>query len=275
MLSGDDLVAIVSQKGVDAILTVGPLRGRSIEIAMAALASGNRAPVLIPVDAAEGMAARGPEYQKADIPAGFFRGSPPQPKEDVATISIAVRLEARQNLSEEVVTRLTKRLFAMRRSLQSEVPVAAAMEKPDTEKGSADAVHPGASAYYENNEKSFMDQYGDWLYISAMAFSGLGSVIAAMFGLTRARARKAALGLVDQLIEVKQVAHTTQELSRLGGLEAQIEDLSTKGLRFARDNNFDEAGLAALRLAIDEARRAISDRRNELQAKPSLVTDAS
>ncbi|MGO9237475.1 MAG: TAXI family TRAP transporter solute-binding subunit [Methylocella sp.] len=275
MLSGDDLATIVSQKGVDAILTVGPLRSRSIEIAMAALASGNRAPVLIPVDAAEGMAARGPEYQKADIPAGFFRGSPPQPKEDVATISIAVRLEARQNLLEEVVTRLTKRLFAMCRSLQSEVPVAVAMEKPDTEKGSADAVHPGASAYYENNEKSFMDQYGDWLYISAMAFSGLGSVIAAMYGLTRARARKAALGLVDQLIEVKQVAHATQELSRLGGLEAQIEDLSTKGLRFARDNNFDEAGLAALRLAIDEARRAISDRRNELQAKPSLVTYAS
>ena len=71
----------------------------------------------------------------------------------------------------------------MRRSLQSEVPIAAAMEKPDTEKGSADAVRPGAAAYYDNNEKSFMDQYGDWLYISA----GLGSVIAAMFGLTRAR----------------------------------------------------------------------------------------
>jgi hypothetical protein len=50
-----------SQKGVDAILTVGPLRGRSIEITTAALASRNRAPVLIPVDAAEGMAARGPE----------------------------------------------------------------------------------------------------------------------------------------------------------------------------------------------------------------------
>jgi TRAP-type uncharacterized transport system substrate-binding protein len=274
MLTGDDLATIVSQKGVDAILTVGPLRGRSIEIATAALASRNRAAVLIQVDAAEGMAARGPEYQKADIPAGFFRGSPPQPKEDVATIS-KVRLEARQNLSEEIVTGLTKRLFAMRRSLQSEVPIAAAMEKPDTEKGSAEAVHPGAAAYYDNNEKSFMDRYGDWLYIGAMGFSGLGSVIAAMFGLTRARARKAALALVDQLIEVKQIAHTTKEPSRLGGLEVQIEELSTKGLRFARDNNFDEAGLAALRLAIDEARRAISDQRNELEAKPLLVTDAS
>ena len=71
------------------------------------------------------------------------------------------------------------------------------------------------------------------------------------------------------------IAHTTKELSQLGGLEAQIEDLSTKGLRFARDKNFDEAGLAALRLAIDEARRAISDQRNELEAKPLLVTDAS
>jgi TRAP-type uncharacterized transport system substrate-binding protein len=154
MLSGDDLATIGSQKGVDAILTVGPLRGRSIEIATVALASRARAPVLIPVDAAEGIAARGPEYQKADIPAGFFRGSPPQPKEDVATISIAVRLEARQNLSEEIVTGLTKRLFAMRRSLESEVPIAAAMGKPDTEKGSAEAVHPGAAAYYDNNEKT-------------------------------------------------------------------------------------------------------------------------
>jgi hypothetical protein len=43
MLSRDDLAIIVSQKVVDAILSVGPLRGRSIEIATAALASRNRA----------------------------------------------------------------------------------------------------------------------------------------------------------------------------------------------------------------------------------------
>jgi len=106
-----------------------------------------------------------------------------------------------------------------------------------------------------------------------MAFSGLGSVIAAMFGLTGRGRGKAALA-VDQLIDVKQVAHTTQELSRLGELEAQIEGLSTKGLRFARDNNFDEAGLAALGSPLT---KRVGDQRprNELQAKPSLVTDAS
>lgn len=258
-------------KLADAMLVVGPLKGGSLVPTLAALASGRRAAVLVPVDAAEGIAARGPAYQKADIPAGFLSGSEPQPKEEVPTVSVSTRLEARRNLAEDVVTELAEALFAMRRSLEREVPMAVAIEKPNTDKGSDDAVHPGASAYYDNNEKSFMDRYGDWLYIGAMSLSGLGSMIAGMFALTRARARKAALALIDQLIEVKQIAHTTMELSRLGELEAQIEDLSTKGLHFARDNNFDEAGLAALRLAIDEARRAIVDQQKELDAQRSPV----
>ena len=89
----------------------------------------------------EAQSIKKPTYQRVSL-----AGLPPEPKEDVATISIAVRLEARQNLSEEIVTGLTKRLFTMRRSLQSEVPIAAAMEKPNTEKGSAEAVHPGAGS---------------------------------------------------------------------------------------------------------------------------------
>lgn len=273
MLTSEDFASSVSQKRIDAALAVGPLRGPLIETALAALASPTRGPVLIPIDTAEGMAARNPAFSKVDIPAGYFRGSPPEPEDDVSTIAVALRLEARQTLSEDVVTNLTKRLFTMRRSLEGEAPIAAAMEKPDTDKGSADAVHAGAAAYYDNNEKSFMDRYGDWLYIGAMAFSGLGSAAAAMFGLTRLRARRAALRLIDELIEVKQVAHITTDLPGLGALEAEIEELSTRGLRFAREHNFDEAGIAALRLAIDEARRAINDRRNEVLARPPRVVE--
>ena len=64
-------------------------------------------PVLIPVDAAdawrrEAQSIKKPTYQRVS-----FADLLPQPKE-VATISIAVPLEARQNLSEEIVTGLTK-----------------------------------------------------------------------------------------------------------------------------------------------------------------------
>jgi TRAP transporter TAXI family solute receptor len=262
-LSVDDLADVAAQKRADVIFAVGPLRSPSIEQAATAFASAGRAPIVIPIDEAEGMAARNQAYQKIDIPAGFFRGSPPRPKEAVATLSIAVRLEARQDLSDQIVTDLTKRLFVMRRSVESEAEIGA-IEKPDTDKDSVEAVHPGAATYYDNDEKSFMDQYGDWIYIAAMAFSCLSSAVA---GVTRTRVRKAALALIDQLIEAKQVAHATTKVHRLAGLEAKIENLSTKGLHFARDNNFDEAGLMALRLAIDEARRAVTQQRDALVAK--------
>ena len=275
MLAADELPRAVLDKKIDALFAVGPMRGPSIDKEIAALMSGKRDPVLIPIDAADGMAARSAAYQKIDLPNGFFPGAPPLPDDDFATLGVAVRLEARATLPDKTAGDLTKRLFDMRRALEAQAPIAAAIEKPDGDKGSFATVHPGAAAYYSDNEKSFIDLYGDWIYIAAMAFSGLGSAAAAMIGMTRARARKDALALIDQLIELKQNAHQTPSLPRLVELDREIEELSTKGLRFARDHNFDEAGLAALRLAIDEARRAVNDQVNELQQKPALIANAA
>jgi len=75
--------------------------GRSIEIATAAWRLESRAPVLIRL-IRRGITARGPEYQKAEIPAGFFRGLIPNPRRTLRPFPIAVRLEARQNLSRKL-----------------------------------------------------------------------------------------------------------------------------------------------------------------------------
>jgi TRAP transporter TAXI family solute receptor len=271
MLSGDELARAGPEKAIDALFAVGPAHGPSIENAIEGLMSGRRDAVLIPIDAADGMAARGRAYQKVDLPNGFFPGAPPLPGDDFATLGVAISLEARRTLSDSTITDLTKRLFDLRRRIAVEAPLAAAIEKPDGDRGSFATVHPGAAAYYGDDEKSFMDLYGDWIYIGAMVLSGLGSAAAAMVGMTRARGRKAALALIDQLIDLKETAHHTMSLPRLADLDRQIEELSTGGLRFARDHDFDEAGLAALRLAIDEARRAINDQVDELEGKPALA----
>ncbi len=275
MLSAEELPLAAAEKTIDALFTIGPLHGGEVESAIGALTSGRRDPVLIPIDAADGMAERGEAYQKVDLPNGFFPGAPPLPDDDFATLGVATRLEARQSLSDQTVGDLTKRLFDMRRLLEADAPIAAAIEKPDGDKGSLTTVHPGAAAYFSDNEKSFMDRYGDWIYIGAMVLSGIGSGAAAMLGLTRARARRAALDLIDRLIDLKQAAHKTMSLPRLAELDREIEELSTNGLRFARDHDFDEAGLSALRLAIDEARRAINDQCNELQEKSALIANAA
>jgi len=275
MLTADELPHAAADKRIDALFTVGPLHGGTVESAIAGLTPGKRDPVLIPIDAADGMAERGEAYQKVDLPNGFIPGAPPLPDDDFATLGVATRLEARQSMSESTAGDVTKRLFDMRRLLEADTPIAAAIEKPDGDKGSLTTVHPGAAAYFSDNEKSFMDIYGDWIYIGAMVLSGIGSGAAAMLGLTRARARKAALELIDRLIDLKQAAHKTMSLPRLAELDRQIEELSTNGLRFARDHDFDEAGLSALRLAIDEARRAINDQCNELQEKSALIANAA
>ncbi len=275
MLPPDEFRRAAAERKIDAVFAIGPLRGPSIGEAVAALAPAKHDPVLVPIDAADGMAARGPAYQKVDLPHGFFPGSPPIPKEDFSTLGVATTLEARDSLPDQTITRLTKRLFEMRRALETEAPIATAIEKPDGDKGSFISVHPGAADYFGDNEKSFMDLYGDWIYIGAMTLSGLGSGLAAMVSATRARARKAALALIDQLIELKEAAHAAPSPSRLCDLGRQIEELSTRGLHFARDHDFDEAGLAALRLAIDEARRAIDHRYSELENRPPLIARAA
>jgi TRAP transporter TAXI family solute receptor len=275
-LTDGQLAGAISKGQIDAILAVAPLRGGAALASVAeAFASAKKAMKLAPIDGAEGIAARYPAYEKAEAPPGLFAGPQPQPKDSLTTIARVVRLEASQSLSDQVVTRLTKRLLAVRRRLQEEAPIAAAMEKPDTDKGSNVFVHPGAAAYYDINEKSFMDLYGDWLYIGAMATSGLASAVAALFGLSRTRARKAALGLIDRLVEIKKAALATTELALLTELDKEVEELSAEGLRFARDKCFDSAGLSALRLAIDEARRAIDHRREEPRRFPKLVAAGS
>ncbi|WP_026191778.1 TAXI family TRAP transporter solute-binding subunit [Methylosinus sp. LW4] len=274
-MSEADMPTAVAQRRVDALFAVAPLRGGFFERFAAALSSHSQGSVVLPFDSAEGIAARNPALRKVDVPAGLISGAPPRPKDGSATIAVSTRLEASRALSDEVVTRLTKRLFAVRRSIEARAPIAAAMEKADSDKDSPAAAHPGAAAYYDNTEKSFMDVYGDWIYVGAMAFSGVASGAAALLGVARARARKAALALIDDLIDLKTEAHATMELPRLGELEKTSEDLSTKGLRFARDHNFDSAGLAALRLAIDEARRAIDDQRQELEQQPQRLARAT
>jgi TRAP-type uncharacterized transport system substrate-binding protein len=60
MLREDDLSTAAAQKRVDAILAVGPFRSPYVEHAALAFATRDRAPTVIPIDGAEGMAARNP-----------------------------------------------------------------------------------------------------------------------------------------------------------------------------------------------------------------------
>src|SRR5947209_11314287 len=164
----------------DAVFLVQPLKAPFVEQVRAALANDKAKAAFIEFENAEAVAERLPGLSKLDIPAGFFGGTAPQPHEDARTIAVDHQLVAALSTPEATVDAATKWLFSMRRARAAQAPVAAYMEAPATEKGSQFALHPGATAYYQDTEKSFMDQYGDWFYILAMVLGGFGSLLATL-----------------------------------------------------------------------------------------------
>ena len=57
----------------------------------------------------------------------------------------------------------------MRQALIAENPAAARIEMPDTDKDAAIPVHPGAEAYVDGEEKTFMDRYSDLIWWGILA----------------------------------------------------------------------------------------------------------
>lgn len=267
-LQGSKAREAINANLVDAMLAVAPLGDTLHDEITSALAKDSKTgPAFIDIKNAEALAQRQPAFEKVDIPSGFFRGSPSWPSEDMTSVSVFHSLVARQDMSEAIIGDLTKRLFAMRTALAAEASIAQFMEAPKTEKGARYPLHRGAAAYYGDTEKTFMDRYGDWIYILAMVLGAGGSAVASVITSMQARARRAAMAVIADLIKIEQEARNALDLKALREHEQIVREAALRVLGRARENRFDEAGLETVRLAIDEARRTIEERRRDLETR--------
>jgi TRAP transporter TAXI family solute receptor len=273
-LLAEQVTPAAASTSFDAVFLVQPLKAPLVEQVRSALSSDKAKAAFIEFENAEAVADRLPGLSKVDIPAGFFGGTAPQPKEDASTIGVDHQLVAALSVPEGTVDTATKWLFSMRRALAAQAPVAAYMEAPTTEKGAQFALHPGATAYYQDTEKSFMDQYGDWFYILAMVLGGVGSLLASLVSRFQAHGRRAAMAVIDELIAIEVQARQATSVAALKQLDADVTSVALKSLHRARESRFDETGLETVCLAIDEARRAIGLRRAELQEAPDAPSGA-
>ena len=166
--------AIRNQKA-DAYLAAGPVNSKITADAIAASTRDGGVPTFLAIDSAEAIAQNHPVYEASEIPAGAFGGSPARPEEEVKTISFAHHIVARKGLSESTVAAFTRQLFAIRQTLKTDFPLAAKIETPDTDKDAVIPVHPGAAAYVDGEEKTFLDRYSDFIWWGLMALSAMGS----------------------------------------------------------------------------------------------------
>ena len=259
-----DAANAISSGRIDALLIVGPVTAAGVgEAVRAVISAPGIAPVFVPVTEAEAMAERLPAIEATTVVRGAFGGTPPRPVETLQTIAVTFRLVARTSLSDATVTEFTRLLFQMRTDLANTVPGADRIEAPETDKDARLPVHSGAADYFQDEELTFMDRYGDWFYVMAMIVGFAASGIAAIFGHLRGRSHEQAHRM-ELLLALMRAARKAANAQELDGLEEQVDEIFADTLSGAVHEQVDQRRLSALALALDQVRHVIAERRRSL-----------
>ncbi len=226
----------VQSKSVDALLLVVPLTKRYLTYVKSLFNNGsNGSPLVIPIDSAGAIADSSGSFESTAIPKGTLRGAPPNPPDDLTTLKTGFYLVANSKLSSDAVTNLTEALVNARENLGPEHSILSGITEPDTDPDAVIPVHPGAAVYYNDAQQSFMDKYGDDIYLTPMVFGFLVTVFAAAWkflGFGKSDAPNVTLHALYHLPRQIKTAESEVELSRI---EAEFDDIlkaeATKTLR--------------------------------------------
>jgi TRAP transporter TAXI family solute receptor len=252
--------AIRNQKA-DAYLAAGPINSKITAEAIAASAKDGGEPTFLSIDSAEAIAQNHPVYESAEIPSGAFGGSPERPDDEVKTISFDHHIVARKGLSDATVAAFTRQLFAARQQLLADFPLAAKIETPDTDKDAVIPAHPGAAAFINGEEKTFLDKYSDYIWWALMAVSATGSLGAWLAGYLKRDERSNNSHLRERLLDMIQVARASESTDELDALQSEADAILRDTLQCFEHGAIQEGALTAFNIALEQFHRAATDRK--------------
>jgi TRAP transporter TAXI family solute receptor len=256
---------------VDAFMAAGPINSRITNEAINAT-SRDGAPTFLAIDSAAAIAQNHPVYEAAEIPAGTFGGSPDRPDRDIKTISFSHHIVARKGLAESTVAAFTRQLFAARQGIVAEFPLAAKIETPDTDKDAVIPVHPGAAAYVDGEEKTFLDRYSDYIWWSLMGLSAMGSAGAWFASYLKKDERNNNSTLRERLLDMLAIARRSDSVEELDNMQAEADTILRNTLTCFEHGAIEEGSLTAFNIALEQFHNAVADRKALLANPPSTAT---
>jgi TRAP transporter TAXI family solute receptor len=262
--STTEISEMVRDPLIDAFMTVGPLDSKITADAITATARVRGEPTFLPIEVSEAIAQKHPLYESEEIPGSSFSSSPARPDDTVETVSVNHLIVAPKTLSENAVGAFTRQLFAVRPTLARELPSAAKIEKPDTDKDAALPAHPGAAAYIDGTERTFLDKYSDYLWGGVLLLSVLGSGSAWLrHYIKRDERRQNTLHREKLLVAISQV-RKIDAVEELDALQSEADDILRETLECYDDGAIEAGDLAAYSLVMDQFHNAVVDRRAAL-----------
>nr|WP_168226442.1 TAXI family TRAP transporter solute-binding subunit [uncultured Bradyrhizobium sp.] len=269
----NEAVDAIKNLKADAYLAVGPANSKVTIDAITASAKDGE-PTFLPIDASEAIAQNHPAYEAAEIPAGSL-GSADRPEDEVKTISFSHHIVARKGLSDATVAAFTRQLFAIRQSLKNDFPLAAKIETPDTDKDATIPVHPGAAAFVDGEEKTFLDRYSDYIWWSLMAFSAMGSAGAWFAGYLKQDERNTNTSQRERLLEMLKAARQSDSTEELDQMQAEADDILRHTLDCFEHGAIEEGTLTAFNIALEQFHNAVADRKALLLSMPQNLQRAA
>jgi TRAP transporter TAXI family solute receptor len=265
--AGEVADAIHKQKA-DAYLAAGPINSKITTDAIAASTHEGGTPTFLAIDSAEAIAQNHPVYEASDIPAGAFGGSPDRPDDEVKTISFAHHIVARRDVSDTTIAAFTRQLFAIRQAVMAEFPLAAKIETPDTDKDAAIPVHPGAAAFVDGEEKTFLDRYSDYIWWGLMGLSAMGSAGAWFAGYLKKDERNNNSSLRERLLDMLRAARRSDSVEELDRMQTEADDILRDTLDCFEHGAIEEGTLTAFNIALEQFHNAVADRKALLLSMP-------
>ncbi|MDB5501011.1 MAG: transporter solute receptor, family [Tardiphaga sp.] len=260
--STTEVAEAVKDQKVDAFLAAGPVNSKITADAITASSREGGVPTFLAIDSAEAIAQNFPMYEASEIPAGVFGGSPARPDDDVKTISFSHYIVARQGLTEATVAAFTRQLFSIRQQLITDFPLAAKIETPDTDKDAVIPVHPGAAAYVDGEEKTFLDRYSDYIWWSLMGLSAMGSAGAWFASYLKKDERTSNASQRDRLLDMLALARHSESLEELDQMQAEADTILRDTLNCFEHGAIEEGTLTAFNIALEQFHNAVADRKS-------------
>jgi TRAP-type uncharacterized transport system substrate-binding protein len=254
---------------VRAVLVVVPLAEKYLALLRGLFPQNPKsAPVLIPIEAAGAIAEKQRAYESFDVPKGTLRGSPAVPSDDLTTLRVSFYLVARKDLDNDLVGELTEALMKARRDLLGEFPLLGQMTAPSTDSDAYLPVHSGAAAFYNGTQESFLDKWGNAIFLTPMILGGLASVLAAAWKFLRDGEPRKSEQALDSLYALGRRIRTAEAESDLSEIEREIDrvlQLQREKAVAGDENALDDT---TLNVAAHRLQSLVHERRTLLAARP-------
>jgi TRAP-type uncharacterized transport system substrate-binding protein len=261
-------------KEISALLVVIPLSEKYLALVRGMFQQSPKlSPTLISIDSAAAIAEAERAFESFDVPKGTLRGNPPVPDDDLTTLRTSLYLIANKKLGKDLVATLTQTIMKVRRELLVDQPIFAQITAPSTDADAYLPLHPGAANFYNGNTQSFMDEYGNWIYLTPMILGGLATVLATAWkflGIGQSE-NEAPLDTLYALARRIRKADTEAELA---AIEEDIDDILRAQRAKAAAGDETAVDATTLNVAAHRLENLIHDRRAVLKKGPVIVTAA-